>query len=223
MNGENKKIVDIILSQKVFTRNQFNLVLIRGKSGFGKTYTTIYLAFKYLSNFDETIEEFIQKNYVSNEIDFSNFFDLYFYSASCLILDEIDRIFENLHKDFYRVLNRIRKFFNKPIFIITHNIGDLIRYNRSFRYIIRYIISFYAPKTFKVYEYVETLSFIPNMNINFIGVKLKKLEYGKYVLDALRVNIPYELLERIKKVIEEKENKSKLYYLEKFKEELKKL
>lgn len=218
-----KQIVDEVFRKYVFTKDKFNLILVRGRSGYGKTYGICYLAYKYLADKNETVQQFLEKCYVCDTIYLRNFLSKEnFKKANCLILDEIDRVFEDLHKDIYRFLNRVRKFFNKPIFIISHNIGDLIRYNRNFRYIIRYILSFYAPKTFKIYEYVETLGFIPNMATNFIGVKLKKIQYNKFIINGVRVNIPNEYVQRMKNVIDEKENKSKMYYLEKFKEELKK-
>ncbi|MEM4772998.1 MAG: ATP-binding protein [Nanoarchaeales archaeon] len=220
----NKQIINEVFRKYVFTKDKFNLILVRGRSGYGKTYTISYLAYKYLADKNETIQQFLEKCYVCDTIYLRNFLSKEnFKKANCLILDEIDRVFEDLHKDIYRFLNRIRKFFNKPIFVITHNIGDLLQYNRNFKHIARYLINFFAPRTFKIYEIKEKIGYHSGVGTNYIGTIFKSIEYKKdrrYVIEAMKIAIPNEILKSIQEVIDYKENMAKEYYIKKLRESL---
>ncbi|MEM4772980.1 MAG: hypothetical protein QW648_03150 [Nanoarchaeales archaeon] len=156
-------VINNTLNKKTHT-----IFFVFGRSGTGKTYSTIALA-HLLNNLYrkkrglETIpiEEFINKCYFSSIISFKKFLVEIVERKNninefVLVFDEIKEFIDYFQQNIYNIFNRIRIFNRERAlisFIIGHSYADIeeIRLRR----IIRYFIKFISLGVFKIYETYE--------------------------------------------------------------------
>ncbi|MEM4039237.1 MAG: ATP-binding protein [Thermoplasmata archaeon] len=202
-------VINNTLSKKTHT-----IFFVFGRSGTGKTYSTIALA-HLLNNLYrkkrglETIpiEEYIRKCYFSSITLFKDFLIKVLERKKeidefVLIFDEIKEFIDYFQQNIYNIFNRIR-IFNKEnaliSFIIGHSYADIEEI--KLRRIIRYFVKFTTLGTFKIYETYEKPVGFRYMQY-YRRARFIDSDGLKSLVDKVYIDLSRETIKKIREEIE---------------------